>query len=87
MEEKTFVGYGYGRFKNDQGMMQDYCNVFVLEEFSGSESEDYHFGGQKAVKYGCTSPDLWKGIEFGTRVKCFFDSKKKISYMVPADKV
>jgi len=87
MEEKIFVGYGYGRFKNDQGMMQDYCNVFVLEEFSGSESEDYHFGGQKAVKYGCTSPDLWKGIEFGTRVKCFFDSKKKISYMVPADKV
>ena len=86
MEEKIFVGYGYGRFKNDQGMMQDYCNVFVLENFSGSENEDYHFGGQKAVKYGCTSPDLWKGIEFGTRVRCFFDSKKKISYMVPADK-
>ena len=50
MEEKVFVGYGYGRFKNDRGDMQEYCNVFMLEDFTGSESDDYHFGGQKAVK-------------------------------------
>lgn len=31
MEEKVFVGYGYGRFKNDRGDMQEYCNVFMLE--------------------------------------------------------
>ena len=83
MEEKVFVGYGYGRFKDDQGAMRDYCNVFVLEDFSGSESNDYHFGGQKAVKYGCVSPKVWNGIEPGTRVQCYFDSKNKISYMVP----
>lgn len=86
MEEKVFVGFGYGRFKNDKGEMQSYCNAFMLEEFTGDQNEDYHYGGQKAVKYGCTSPDVFKDIAPGTRVKCFFDSKKKISYMVPANK-
>ena len=84
MEEKVFVGFGYGRFKNDRGVMQDYCNVFVLEPFAGTENEDYHFGGQKAVKYGCTSPDVFKGIAIGEVVRCFFDSKKKISFMESA---
>ena len=55
MEVKIFVGYNYGRFQNDKGEWQDYCNAFMLEEFSGSENNDYHFGGQKAVKYGCRS--------------------------------
>ena len=86
MEEKVFVGFGYGRFKNDKGEMQSYCNAFMLEEFTGDQNEDYHYGGQKAVKYGCTSPDVFQDIAPGTRVKCFFDSKKKISYMVPANK-
>lgn len=86
MEEKVFVGFSYGRFKNDKGEMQSYCNAFMLEEFTGDQSEDYHYGGQKAVKYGCTSLDVFKDIAPGTRVKCFFDSKKKISYMVPANK-
>ena len=85
MEEKILVGYGYGNFQNDRGEMQPYCNVFMLEEFNGTENADYRFGGQKAVKYKCVSPDVWKGIEFGTRVRCFFDSKNKISYMVPVD--
>ena len=86
MEEKVFVGFNFGQFQNDQGQMQDYCNVFVLEDFTGQESKDYHFGGQKAMKYGCVSPDVFKDIKPGTRVRCFFDSKKKVSYMVPADK-
>lgn len=86
MEEKTFVGFNYGRFQNDEGRMQDYCNVFMLEAFGGEENNDYHFSGQKAVKYGCVSPDVFKDIKVGMKVKCFFDSKKKISYMVPAGK-
>lgn len=85
MEVKVFVGFNYGRFESDKGEKQSYCNAFMLEEFAGDQNEDYHFGGQKAVKYGCTSPDVFKGIEPGTTVKCFFDSKKKISYMIPAD--
>ena len=86
MEEKTFVGYGYGKFQNDRGEMQPYCNVFVLENFNGTENADYHFSGQKAAKYKCVSPDVWKDIKVGTRVGCFFDSRNRISYMVPVDK-
>ena len=86
MEEKTFVGYCYGRFQTDSGETKDYCNVFMLEDFNGTESNDYHFGGQKAVKYGCGSPTIWKDIKPGTRVQCYFDSRKKISYMVPVSK-
>ena len=86
MEEKTFVGYGYGKFQNDRGEMQPYCNVFVLENFNGTENADYHFSGQKAAKYKCVSPDVWKDIKVGTRVRCFFDSRNWISYMVPVEK-
>lgn len=86
MEEKIFVGFNYGRFETENGKKQDYCNVFMLEDFGGEENEDYHFSGQKAMKYGCVSPDVFKGIKIGETVKVFFDSKKKVSYMVPADK-
>ena len=84
MEEKIFVGFNFGRFQDkDTGAWQDYCNAFVLEAFSGSESNDYRFGGQKAVKYKCVSPDVFKDIKPGTRVQCYFDSKRRVSYMVP----
>lgn len=86
MEEKIFVGFGFGRFQTDSGEMRDYCNVFMLEDFSGAENNDYHFGGQKAVKYGCTGTDVFKDIKTGTHVNVFFDSKKKICYMSPAAK-
>jgi len=86
MEEMIFVGYNYGRFENDEGRMQDYCNVFVLEGFAGEESKDYHYSGQKAMKYGCLNPDVFKDIKIGSKVRGFFNGKKKISYMVPADK-
>ena len=82
MEEKIFVGYGYGRFQNDSGIMQEYCNVFVLEPFKGPEGNDYHFGGQKAVKYKCVSPKVWEGVKPGDTVQCYFDSSKRVSYMV-----
>lgn len=86
MEEKVFVGYGYGRFETDNGTMQDYCNVFMLEDFNGNENNDYHFGGQKAVKYRCLNPDVFKGIDIGAPVQCYFDSKNRISFMVAVDK-
>ena len=85
METKVYVGYGYGRFQTNDGAMQDYCNVFVLEDFNGSENADYHFGGQKAVKYRCLNKDVFKDIPFGAKVQCYFDSKNRISFMVAAD--
>lgn len=85
MEKKIFTGFGYGRFEADDGRMLNYCNVFVLEDFTGEENEDYRFGGKKAVKYGCVSPDVFKGIPVNSEVMCFFDSRRKVTYMIPAD--
>lgn len=86
MEEKIFVGYGYGRFETDNSSKQEYCNVFMLEDFYGEENADYHFGGHKAVKYKCTNPGVFKDIPFGSRVMVSFDSRGRISYMQIIDK-
>ena len=85
MEEKLFVGFQFGQFENDQGVMQDYCSIFVLEDFNGVESNAYHFSGQKAVKYGCVNPSVWKDVQIGQRVRVFFDSRKKVSFMAPCE--
>ena len=85
MEVKIVVGYGYGRFKNDKNEMQDYCNVFVLEDFVGDQNNDYHYEGQKAIKYKCVSPEVFKGISVGSRIKCYFDSRGRISDMIALD--
>ena len=82
MEEKVFVGFGYGRFKNDRGEMQDYCNVFMLEDFTGDENKDYHYGGRKAVKYRCVNAKVFESVRPGDRVQCYFDGKGRISFMV-----
>ena len=58
----------------------------MLEDFNGIENADYRFGGQKAVKYRCVSPDVWKDIDIGTRVMCSFDSRQRVSYMSPVKK-
>lgn len=81
MNEKIFVGFNYGRFKNDSGQMQDYCNVFMLESFTGTENDDYHFAGQKAVKYSCVSPAVFKDVPIGSHVICYHDDKKKVAVM------
>lgn len=46
MEEKTFVGYGYGRFKTDRDEMQEYCNVFMLEDFNGATARRFKSLGE-----------------------------------------
>lgn len=86
MEQKVFVGFNYGTFTTDEGERKDYANAFVLEGFDGEANAGYHFGGQKAVKYGCVSPDVFAGIDPGTTVECYFNSKRKISKMVPVKK-
>lgn len=81
MEVKIFVGYRYGRFTDEKsGEIKDYCQVFVLEEFAGNQTKDYCFDGMAAVKYSCVSPDVFKDIPINSKVRCFFDSRKKISY-------
>ena len=85
MEEKIFVGYNYGKFEGRDGKMVPYCNAYMLEDHKGEESQDYRYGGQKANKYKCASPDVWAGIKFGDRVMCFYDSYGRISHMQKID--
>ena len=74
----VFVGWAAGRFQNDQGQMTPYANMFVLSPASTYESEDYKASGMKAEKKKCLSPDVWKDLEIGNRVKLFFDDKQRV---------
>lgn len=81
MEEKTYVGYAFGSFVDDHGVSREYCNVFMLEDFSGDQTETRHFGGKKAAKYRCESPNVFDKIKPGSRVKCYFSSNGRLAFM------
>lgn len=74
----VFVGWAAGRFQNDQGQMTSYANMFVLSPVSSYKSEDYIAYGLKAEKKKCLSPEVWKDLEIGSRVKLFFDDKQRV---------
>ena len=73
----VFVGWAAGQFKNDKGQMTPYANMFVLSPVINYESEDYKAYGMIAVKKKCLSPEVWKGLEIGCRVRLFFDDKQR----------
>lgn len=50
MEKVFVVGFNYETFVTDDGEPKEYCNVFIVEPFSGDATALYHFGGQKAAK-------------------------------------
>lgn len=85
MDEKVFVGYSYGSFQTDDNRRQNYCNVFMLEDFTGEESSDYHFSGHKAVKYKCADTAVFSGVPVGTVVHCYFDGKGRLVLMKPVE--
>ena len=58
--------------------MMPYANMFVLTPVSTYESEDYKAFGMKAEKKKCLSPEVWKDLEIGNRVKLFFDDKQRV---------
>lgn len=74
----VFVGHASGRFQTERGDMMPYANMFVLSPVSSYESEDYQAMGMKAEKKRCLSPEVWKDLEPGDRVKLFFDDKKRV---------
>lgn len=83
-----FVGCACGRFDAQDGnggtMKKDYANMYVLSPVSDYTSEDYHASGFKAEKKSCISPDVWKDLQIGDRVRLFFDDKKRV-VMASAD--
>ena len=72
------VGWAEGQFKTEDGRMMPYANMFVLSPVSTYESADYKAFGMKAEKKKCLSPDVWKDLEIGSRVKLFFDDKRRV---------
>lgn len=74
----VFVGWAAGNFETDRGDKQAYFNMYVLGPVSTWESEDYQASGFKAEKKKCVSPDVWKDLSPGDRVKLFFDDKMRV---------
>lgn len=77
-EGYVYVGCAQGNFENDKGEKQPYFNMYVLSPVSSYVSDDYLASGMKAEKKKCISADVWKDLEPGSRVKLFFDDKKRV---------
>ena len=74
----VFMGCALGSFVTENGEKRDYYQMFVVSPVSDFKSEDYSAFGFKAEKKSCISPDVWKGLKPGDRVKLFFDDKKRV---------
>lgn len=86
MEEKVFVGYQWGSFENDKGVMQRFCSIFFLEPFPETSNPDYHTSGLRAAKYKLTSRALVKDLQPFDVVQVYFSSKGAVTNMVKVDK-
>lgn len=74
----VFVGWATGTFETDKGEEMPYYNMYVLSPVSSFQSENYQAFGWKAEKKKCISADVWKDLEPGSRVKLFFDDRKRV---------
>lgn len=77
-EGYVFVGWASGTFDTDKGEKMPYHNMYVLSPVSSFQSEEYQAAGWKAEKKKCVSPDVWKDLAPGSRVKLFFDDRKRV---------
>ena len=73
-----FVGCAQGNFTTEKGEKKSYYNMYVLSPVSTYQSEDYQAYGYKAEKKSCISSDVWKDLDPGSRIKLFFDDKKRV---------
>lgn len=83
-EGYVYVGHAVGRFENDLGEKQPFCNLYVLSPVSSYSSEDYSASGFKAEKKKCVSSDVINGLTIGDRVRLFFDDRQRV-VMVAVD--
>lgn len=74
----VFVGWAAGLFETKQGEKQPYAQMYVLSPVSSYTSENYEASGLKAEKKKCVSPEVWKDLTPGDRVKLFFDDKQRV---------
>lgn len=77
----VFVGWAMGRFDAETPTgteKRDYFNMYVISPVSDYQSEDYMAQGMKAEKKKCVSPDVWKELKPGDRIRLFFDDKNRV---------
>ena len=77
----VFLGWAQGKFQpqNDpHGSKRPYYNMYVLSPVSTFQSDDYTAYGLKAEKKSCLTPEVWKDLAPGDRVKLFFDDKGRV---------
>ena len=79
----TIVGCAKGRFKRDDGEMQEYAHIYALSPVSSFKSESYEAIGQKAEKLKCASPSVWDGIKLGTQVQVLFNGRQQVAMIMP----
>ena len=77
-----FVGYQYGNFTaRDTGEVRNYCQIFCLSDLSSSNGS--FASGKKAEKFKCSSPDVFKNINFGDLVYLFCDRYGRVLKIDP----
>ena len=74
----VFLGWASGLFKLDNGEKRSYYNMYVFSLVSDFRSDEYEASGFKAEKKKCVSPDVWRGLEPGNKVRLFFDDKGRV---------
>ena len=77
----VFLGWAAGLFEatTQTGTeKRPYYNMYVFSPVSDFRSDEYEASGFKAEKKKCISPDVWKGLKPGDKVKLFFDDKQKV---------
>lgn len=80
-EGYVFLGAAQGKFQpdgNEGGEMRDYYQMFVISPVSSFTSDNYSAFGFKAEKKRCLSPDVWKDLNIGDKVRLFFDDRKRV---------
>ena len=74
----VFLGWARGNFQTESGEKREYYNMYVLSPVSTYQSADYQASGYKAEKKSCINAEVWKDLDPGTRVKLFFDDKRRV---------
>ena len=83
-EGYTFVGWAEGLFQPEATLEEPhpekrpYYNMYVISPVSSFRSDEYRAFGLKAEKKKCISPDAWKDLKPGDKVKLFFDDKQRV---------
>ena len=74
----VFLGWASGMFELKDSSKRPYYNMYVFSPVSTFESDDYKASGFKAEKKKCMTPDVWRGLNPGDKVRLFFDDKGRV---------